>query len=380
MILLIILSSEMVTICISEQLYSGNTRDDSQQIARLCGHQNDQTYTSSTNQMLVVMRSDFSDTLKGFHAQFWTSCGTTVELTAAQPEGTLTSDMVYRYPNALECNWTLRAANPDERIVLTFLEVHNTKVGCENAIHIHELDGDQNTQLQSQNQSQRVDNPAWLCESDGHRTPYTSASSSLALTVVRQPHTNSDAFRFRLHYALLSTGCGRHFHAKHGDIASPGYPDTYELGSECVWTIGASRGQRLQLTFAMLDVAESERCNEAYVEVRETDAQGQLLGIFCGKQAPPTLRASSFWLKFHAGSADTGRGFRATYNHEQLVELSGEIGELQSPLYPNYDIGSNEATMYRILVPIGSIVAVRMQELVGRSGGQIAVSVYNVII
>lgn len=309
-----------ISVC-PTQLYSGNLPVEDQRIANLCGHDANDTnvFHSTGHQMLVVMTTDFSETLKGFQANYWTTCGTAINVTA--DGGTITSDTVFRYGETIACEWSFRAENPDERIVLTFLEYYNTDETCDTGIYIHAnaIDEPSSTVAPTNATAAEVRDTkrrnGWLCQTDVHRTPFVSITNTVGMSVHRTAHTTSDQFRFRVQYALVSSGCGSTFRAKHGQIASPGYPGTYPLSADCEWTIGASVGNRLLLTFGLLDVDESERCNEAYVEVRERDAQGQLLGTFCGTQVPDTLEASSFWVKFHAGDGGTGRGFLASYSH-----------------------------------------------------------------
>lgn len=52
------------------------------------------------------------------------------------------------------------------------------------------------------------------------------------------------------------------------------------------------------------------------MEIREKDAAGKLLGIFCGQVAPTNLTTqSATWIKFRSGSIGTGKkGFLADYN------------------------------------------------------------------
>lgn len=68
------------------------------------------------------------------------------------------------------------------------------------------------------------------------------------------------------------------FNAKYGSIASPLYPKTYPLNMECEWQIKASPGNKLLVTFTMLDIDTSEHCNEDYLELRNSNAIGKLIG------------------------------------------------------------------------------------------------------
>lgn len=66
--------------------------------------------------------------------------------------------------------------------------------------------------------------------------------------------------------------------AKRGKIASPKFPYTYPLNIECEWLIKASPGNQLLIEFNQLDVDSSEHCNEDYVELRNTNERGQIIG------------------------------------------------------------------------------------------------------
>lgn len=49
---------------------------------------------------------------------------------------------------------------------------------------------------------------------------------------------------------------------------------------ECVWELSASPGNRLTLTFTKFDLELSDKCNEDYVEIRENDISGKLIGLW----------------------------------------------------------------------------------------------------
>lgn len=264
--------------------------------------------------MLLVMSTDFSINMRGFQANYWASCGGRINVTDAG--GLITSDTVYRY-DQLACDWTFQASEPDQRIVLTFLEYYSSPAAgaeenCENSIHIRDAPEERTDRPPAFNSTDR------MCASDAHREPYVSAANTVSMHVARGHRATPDTFRFRVQYDLVTAGCNRRFHSKGGRIASPGFPGTYPLNTDCEWSIEASHGNRLQLTFSAMDIDATEHCNEAYVEVRERNAQGALLGTFCGSEVPETLRAPGLWLKFHSGNEETGRGFQASYAYGEL--------------------------------------------------------------
>lgn len=165
-----------------------------------------------------------------------------------------------------------------------------------------------------------------------------------------------------------------------GQFASPNYPNTYPLNVECVWKLSASPGNKMSLFFTELDIEPSDDCNGDYLEVRERDENGPLLGDFCGNQVPTNLtEASSFWVKFRSNGAGVAKGFRAEYSYgkmrsrdasfgfllvgilyvvlDTMSEITGTSGTITSPMYPrSYARADNIA--WRITVDIGSVIAI----------------------
>ena len=80
---------------------------------------------------------------------------------------------------------------------------------------------------------------------------------------------------------VLSYCGGRVSVSGEGYISSPGYPSYYLGGRECVWTIQAQLGQRIQLEvvdLALRDPGEGEDCEDS-VEVKE---EGLTVMSLCG--------------------------------------------------------------------------------------------------
>lgn len=51
-----------------------------------------------------------------------------------------------------------------------------------------------------------------------------------------------------MHYKNISA-CGGELEALHGWFASPGYPNSYPVEIECVWTIKSSPGNTVMVDF-----------------------------------------------------------------------------------------------------------------------------------
>lgn len=95
---------------------------------------------------------------------------------------------------------------------------------------------------------------------------------------------------------------------------------SYKNNIECEWTIKASPGNMITANVEMLDIDETDHCNGDYLEVRETSSTGKLVGVYCGRELPPTLaQANSYWLKFRSDNDGVGAGFLLEYNYGNLT-------------------------------------------------------------
>lgn len=74
--------------------------------------------------------------------------------------------------------------------------------------------------------------------------------------------------------------CGGKFSDLAGQIASPAYPRSYPSNVECVWELSAAPGNRLILTIEKMDIEQSDKCNEDYLEIREESISGKLVGKY----------------------------------------------------------------------------------------------------
>lgn len=69
---------------------------------------------------------------------------------------------------------------------------------------------------------------------------------------------------------------------------------SYPNNVECTYSIEASDGNRVSLTIEMLDIVSSEYCNTDYLEVRELNRTGRILG-----NVRRNFLLSPFYFKFY---------------------------------------------------------------------------------
>lgn len=78
-------------------------------------------------------------------------------------------------------------------------------------------------------------------------------------------------------------------------------------------------GNEMTININVLDIDETEHCNGDYLEVRENNGAGKLIGVYCGQNIPPMLpQKNTYWLKFHSDNDGVGRGFLIEYNYGKI--------------------------------------------------------------
>ncbi|XP_030055456.1 cubilin isoform X1 [Microcaecilia unicolor] len=321
-------------------------------LARLCGGNNPSAVVSSQNTMYVRLSSDSSIQHRGFSAHFTEACGS---LIMTDSIGAALSSPLYPaiYLHNLNCSWIIRAQEPFNHVTLSFTNfiIENRNQNCSTDF-VEILDGD------------NLDAPirGRYCGSTFPH-PITSFGNALVVNFVSDDVRAAEGFRAT--YAASSSACGGTFHMERGAFSSPSYPDAYPPNTECIWNILSSPGNRLQLSFIMFQLQSSENCVSDYVEIREGNATGQLVGKFCGSSLPDnftSVTAHILWVKFVSDGSVTDLGFRATFSHLFGNNIVGASGQIASPLWPrNYPHRSNY--LWVINVNASQVIRVRVLEM-----------------
>ncbi|KAJ6642436.1 Cubilin like [Pseudolycoriella hygida] len=333
----------------SVKIYDGFDKTDSNLMETLCGNGGvGKIYSSTDNKMLVVMQTDDSMELKGFSAKMKMACGRSILINES---GTIEMNSFYDIDSS-SCNWTLIAPKPDQHVTLT-ISTLNVLIYYAEACSVKVLvfDG-----LNAEAPLIRE-----ICV-EGHPPPIMSNGNALTLFMVGQFSFRS--FKFIASYSTLDNTCGGNFSDLNGQVASPLYPKSYPNNVECVWELSASPGNRLILTVEKMDIEFSENCYEDYLEIRENDVSGKLIGVYCGKDVPSVFpQAERFWLKFRSSSDGVGGGFLAQYAYAKTVEIDGTSGTITSPLYPHAFSQFGNSFFYRITVRHGYYISIVTKEV-----------------
>ncbi|KAL2085662.1 hypothetical protein ACEWY4_018982 [Coilia grayii] len=293
-------------------------------LAKVCGTERPAPISATGNVIHVRFRSDSSRTHRGFSAQFSEACGSTI--VADDIGGAIASPRYpYPYPPNQSCSWIIKAQEPFNHVTLSFTDFELEMV-YSNCSHdsVEVLDGD-NYQAPSVGKFCGTEVPH----------PITSFSDALVVNFTSDPSVSKKGFRAT--YAASTSSCGGNFHMESGAFNSPNYPDAYPPNIECVWKIHSSPGNRLQLSFVMFQLQASTSCNNDYLEIREANSTGPLIGRFCGDSLPSNYTSvigHVLWLKFVSDASVSGAGFRVTFSLLFGNEITGSSGQIASPLWP----------------------------------------------
>ncbi|XP_054002675.1 cubilin [Hylaeus anthracinus] len=333
------------------EIYDGPTKD-SPLMARLCKNMLPPPYVASSNEMLVVMRSDGIISAKGFKARYNRACGARI---IVKDQGYLTPARSYtseEVDDNWNCTWILIAEDPGDHITLTFTHME---------IKVDSLDGEgcESSYLEVfEGESTTAPHRIRLCENIVP-LPMTSHGNALTLRV----YAEYDFFgHFAVTYSVLNSVCGGDYTSYEGRIASPDYPNTYPLNAECVWILNSSPGNQLTLSFAEFDIQESENCDLDYLEIRENNGIGKVITVACGTSIEPITSSSKLWIKFKSDGEVVSRGFVGQYHYVKENELTGPTGRITSPLYP-IPYKRMDVTTWRITVQFQWLIRIEITDV-----------------
>ncbi|XP_053215446.1 cubilin [Podarcis raffonei] len=301
-------------------------------LRKVCGQQRPSPILSTQNTIFVRFRSDSTVHLRGFRAQFTEECGSVLEVDSV---GAAISSPLYpaKYPNNQNCSWIILAQEPFNHVTLSFtdFETEDRRHNC-STDYVEIQEGDNyDAPLQGRYCGTTIPHPV------------TSFGSALSVNFISNDANTAKGFHAIV--AASTSACGGTFHMERGAFNSPNFPEPYPPNIECVWNILVSPGNRLQLSFTDFQMEASDDCNKDYLEIREANVSGHLVGRFCGDSVLEnytSITGHGLWVIFVSDASGDGRGFQATFAHMFGNTVVGSSGQIASPLWPrNYPHYSN---------------------------------------
>lgn len=135
-------------------------------------------------------------------------------------------------------------------------------------------------------------------------------------------------------------------------LMSPGYPDQYPGGLECLYIIQAQSGRIITLEVDDLDLDDSRD----YILVRDGDSPksqpiARLTGDLENNQRVIISTKSQLYLYFKTSLGDSKRGFRIRYTQGCKATIIARNGTLMSPAFGLSNYPSNQDCLYKIRNP-----------------------------
>lgn len=299
-------------------------------LARLCGASPPSLLQTTDNHLHLRFKSDGSNEASGFKLTFEghsQACGGHIQLHDGDTPGYITSPgYPQNYPQNIDCVWVISVPN-GEAVQLDF----------EEEFYIEPTSSCQFDYLEVRDGSSvSAELLSRLC---GNTLPSTQRSTGSFMTLRFRTDTSVTHKGFKARYSIST--CGGRFIGQSALIHSPGFPGAnYPDSSQCEWYLEGPTGHYLTLTYQSLDLVSSSGCSQDYVEIREYNASGAILGRHCGTTLPaPFDTSDSFaYVKFVSDASGNAPGFSLRFEASVEVcggELNAPSGTISSPNYPN---------------------------------------------
>ncbi|CAM9531973.1 unnamed protein product [Lampetra fluviatilis] len=342
---------------------------------RYCGNSPPPTLSTTDRDLYVHFHSDGGAENHGFEMRFQAhgaGCGGVLGLTHQSPSSTVTSpNHPNNYPQNVDCVWIITAPS-DEAIQLDFVEPFYIEPHPNCVYDYLEVrDGGSN------------DAPliTRLC---GSQKPSTQKSTGNVMRLRFRTDSSVTHPGFNVRYSLAA--CGGTVVGQNGHVTSPNYSvGEYPNNLNCEWHVEALTGHYLILTFTHMALQSSASCSQDYVEIREYNSTGLLLGRFCGQDLPTVVMETSdsfAHVRFVTDSAGGSDGFVLNFR-SSVDECGGDLatptGTITSPNYPNL-YPHSRVCEWRITVPLGRRVTLTIHDFLTQDHPNCAIdylAVYN---
>ncbi|NXH11671.1 CUBN protein, partial [Bucco capensis] len=324
---------------------------------RFCGSSSISTMYTTDNQLLVHFISDSRNEGQGFKLTYEArslACGGNIYINDFNPSGYVSSpNYPSHYPPHLDCVWTIAAPN-GRAVELQF----------EDQFYIEPSPNCRSSSLELRD---GADSSApLLAKLCGDVMPGSQRSSGAIMYLRFSSDSSATHLGFHAKYSMAA--CGGTVTGQSGIVESPGYPELhYQDNLLCEWFLQGPRGHYLTIRLEGLDLQNSSECTHDFVEIREHNASGNLLGRYCGNALPDAVDTSdSFaYVRFVSDGSVSAGGFRLHFDSSTEGcggDFTAPVGTFTSPNYPNlYPHG--RVCEWRITVQEGRRVTLTFSDL-----------------
>lgn len=339
------------------KIYDGPSSE-SPLVGRFCGTNHPKTYTSTSNNLFIVFKSDHSSASGGFKITYESICFKTI----TGDSGIIkTPGYPLSYKKHMVCDYII-STTPGKAIVLTFQDFDiedNRYYNCQYD-HVEIRDGPSinSTQMGRYCGGSEFTPPT---QTSSHNYMYIRFTSDVSVT----------GRGFYANYTTINTKCGGIHKENTGIINHPSETTTqYSNDQTCTWMLIAPEGMHIKLTWNRFELENMPSCNSDYVLIIEIDENNDnnTLGKYCGSTLPPALTTSSnrLMIKFVSDVSVHLNGFSLSYTFLDEKSHCGGLyvktqGYLYSPGWPyTYDL--NRDCTWVITVPNGQQIILNITD------------------
>ena len=223
------------------------------------------------------------------------------------------------YPADKECIWEIEA--PKGKVIELYIPYF--KMNTDSDCHFDFL----NVKDGNNSSSKQLGH---FCHAEDRKPyptfPIRSTGSSMYVQFKSLQGAVSQGYGFHAYYKTVDH-CHGSLQGKSVSFTSPGFPGQSGPGEECDWSIEASPGKSVMLTFQTFDITKhfnpqsesGEICTDNYVKVYDGNNDLTLensLGTYCNAKPVPNVILSTtnkMFVKLRRTSQNIGKGFYATY-------------------------------------------------------------------
>ncbi|KAH1029275.1 hypothetical protein HUJ05_002540 [Dendroctonus ponderosae] len=257
----------------------------------------------------------------------------------------------HKYAPLTNCKWTLEGPQ-GHNILLQFQEFETEKIFDTVQILVGGRTEDTSVNLATLSGKQDLGNRSFV-------------SASNFMIVKFSTDASVEKKGFRASWKTEPQICGGTLRATpQGQILkSPGYPDQYPGGLECLYIIRSQNGRIITLEIDDLDLDEARD----YLLVRDGDSPkskpiARLTGNLETNQRIVMSTHSQLYVYFKTSLGDSRRGFRIRYTQGCKATIVARNATLTSPAFGLEKYPSNQDCLYKIRNPVGGPLSLNFQE------------------
>ncbi|GMR59052.1 hypothetical protein PMAYCL1PPCAC_29247, partial [Pristionchus mayeri] len=135
-----------------------------------------------------------------------------------------------------------------------------------------------------------------------------SADQQIKVEITRGPREE----HFTMSYSTMKKTCGGELQGVSGVVEAPSFDEDFE----CIWTVSNGPGNNVSIAVNEIEMVSDEFCSRTYLEIRETNSSGPLIGRFC-KMPEIEVNAEKLWMKMKYQKIEESNGEE---NEEEEVE------------------------------------------------------------